>query len=257
MNTAKFDQFVKRHKIGYVLQKHAGELNQEQLDYCVKRSPSMAIEHAINLLTPTQRDFCLQEEPDTAFENLEKIEKHGYKLSPAEFDSCVRRSPAGALAYVADRLNPKQFDFCLRRMPEEALKHAAKKLSPMQFAFCVYSSPYTALEYVAKRLSPKQLAFCFEEYPDATLEYAADRLSRKQLAFCVEEYPWETLLFAANLISTKQLLDCASRCSVKLNNYLRKDAQNSPKLVRALMAVVSQLPQSTRKAVAMVAAKSI
>jgi hypothetical protein len=99
--------------------------------------------------------------------------------------------------------------------------------------------------------------FCIEECPDAALTFATNLLSPEQLAFCVEESPWETLLFAAGRISSEQLLDCASRCILKLNNYLRKNAYESPELVRALMAVVSQLSPTTAKAVAMVAAKSI
>jgi len=59
------------------------------------------------------------------------------------------------------------------------------------------------------------------------------------------------------MISSEQLLDCASRCRVELINYLRKDANESPELVRALMAVVSQLLPSTRKAVAMAFAETI
>ena len=205
MDPAKFDQLVKSRNIQYILEKHAGKLNPEQLDFCVKKSPSDAIEYALNLLTP------------------------------------------------------KQFDFCRRKRPEEALenKDAAIKLSPRQFALCVYKSPYKALELVASKLSPLQLAFCVEESPMAALLYAAALLSPKQLADCVKKSPWEALLFAVDLISSKQLVDCASRCRVKLINYLRGNANESPKLVRALMAVVSQLPQSTRKAVAMVAAQSI
>ena len=58
-------------------------------------------------------------------------------------DLCVRRSPDGALAYVADRLNPKQFAFCRRKMPEDALEHedAASLLSPEQLALRVEECP--------------------------------------------------------------------------------------------------------------------
>ena len=281
MDTAKFDQLVKSHQIRYALQKHAGELNPKQFDFCVKKCPSLAIESAFTLLTQEQRDFCLQKAPYAAIENLEELEKLGYKLSPAEFDFCVRRYPDGALKHVADRLNPKQLDFCRRKMPEDALEHAPKKLSPKQLAlcyrkkphmalqyaasllspkqlaFCVRKRPYKALQHAASLLSPRQLAFCFDKHPDTAVERAASLLSPKQLAFCVEEYPWETLLFAAGLISPKQLLACVSRRRFKLNNYLRKSANESPELVRALMAVVSQLSPTTAEAVAKVSAESI
>jgi len=64
-------------------------------------------------------------------------------------------------------------------------------------------------------------------------------------------------IFAVGLISTEQLLDCASRCIPKLNKHLRKSANESPELVRALMAVASQLSTTTAKAVAKVSAESI
>ena len=225
MDPAKFDQLVKSRHIEYVLENHAGELNPEQLAFSVKLCPVVAIMCALNQLTQKQRNSCLALDPDTA------LQYHGYKLSRKEFDSCVRRSPGGALAYAADRLNRKQFDFCRRKMPENALEFANELLSPRQFALCVYKAPDTALKY------------------------AIDVLSPEQFDFCVKESPWETLLIAVGLISSEQLLDCASRCRLKLNNYLRNTASPSSKLVTALFSV--KLSPSTKKALTDRVAKSI
>ena len=254
----QFDFFVRKDPLA-ALKFVAHRCSPAQMDFCVKKSPSFAIQYAINLLTKKQRASCLTKDPDAALENLERLEKLGYKLSPEEFDSCVRRSPDGALKFVAKRLNPNQFDFCRRKMPEEALKNkdAAERLSPLQLAICVYRSPPTALKHVADRLSDEQLAFCVEVNLDQTLEYAAARLSAEQLQFCVAENPWKTLLLAVGRISTPQLLDCASRCTVKLNKYLSTHADPSPKLVRALMSVSAQLVPTTEKALTDAVAKRI
>ena len=102
-------------------------------------------------------------------------------------DEEVKKFPWSALEEYSDKLTPEQFDYCVREESSYALKYLADKLTPEQFDFCVRRSPSYALTYCSDKLSEEQLDYCVRAWPSDALAYCSDKLSEEQLDYCKEK----------------------------------------------------------------------
>lgn len=51
-------------------------------------------------------------------------------------DEEVNKNPSAAIAYYADKLTPEQFDYCVRKFPSTALKNYSDRLTKEQLDYC-------------------------------------------------------------------------------------------------------------------------
>ena len=51
-------------------------------------------------------------------------------------DEGVKNNPYIFLKYFSDKLTPEQFDYCVRKMPATARTYCADKLTPEQLSYC-------------------------------------------------------------------------------------------------------------------------
>lgn len=96
-----------------------------------------------------------------AFEKFIHINQTGEnKMTDEE----VNKNPSAAIAYYADKLTPEQFDFCVRERPAAALEYCSERLTKEQLDYCVHKCPATALLLCAeKQLTKEQIDYCKEK----------------------------------------------------------------------------------------------
>ena len=51
-------------------------------------------------------------------------------------DEEIKKNHWAALEFCADKLTPEQFDYCVREKPLTALVYCANKLTPEQLDYC-------------------------------------------------------------------------------------------------------------------------
>jgi hypothetical protein len=75
-------------------------------------------------------------------------------LFPDQQNFCMRRSPAGAVAFCIERIPPARRPHLLARNPEAALRHGFHRLSEKEIAVCVTAAPSMAMA-MARGFSPE------------------------------------------------------------------------------------------------------
>ncbi len=78
-------------------------------------------------------------------------------LFPDQQNFCMRRSPAGAVAFCIERIPPARRPHLLARNPEAALRHGFHRLNEKEIAVCVTAAPSMAMA-LARGFSPESRA---------------------------------------------------------------------------------------------------
>jgi hypothetical protein len=111
-----------------------------------------------------------------AYWNVHHIEYY-YRYMPGrpigqEFERCIKAAPYWALARWKTELYPHQRNYCMRRSPAGAVAFCIENIPPVRRPWMLASNPDSALRHSFDRLDEKDLAVCVTAAPEMAIAIA-------------------------------------------------------------------------------------
>lgn len=219
-------------------------LTSLQFDRSVRVRPDLALfnSDAFERLSIRQLDFCIRKLPTEALEHL------AWLLTREQLAYCCIWAPREALQFAASSLTARQLLFCCRKAPWYAIASQSNGLSHQQWETSCRDMPSYALEMAVDRMGSELLDHCCRRAPGVALRYAVGRMSDARFGFCVRKDSWQALQSVPDRLKPEQLLRFAADHSFKIKELLAVEPNHA--LIRSLAPLLVDLDPVAQDAVA-------